>query len=376
MTDTPERHFRALSPRAQAIMRVAMRQRLLSRLAPACAAIAGTSSVVGCIAASHNPNGLPDPEWYEEQHAHILLNLPLYEEARQGWWHEVTRRLRDKNLGEDANSKCPRSGESLLHFAARAGRRRLCEELMDQHGADCNARDARLRTPLLSCAEHGSEVVAATLIDCGGADVNDTDVSGACALSIAARLGHVRLVRFLLSRKELRDPLQPDLYGAHALHKAVSFGHVACVDALLSDHRVRAHVDKPVGRIDHTVPSHFEAQSGGETALQLAASHTYTFFHTSHTRIARRLLEAGADPNLRTGARGRTAVHCAAAARNAGVLRELIASRRVLESTWEATDGDGCTARELAKGDISVLELLARRDPGKLRSRRSSGAVP
>ena len=44
---------------------------------------------------------------------------------------------------------------------------------------------------------------------------------------------------------------------------------------------------------------------------------------------------------------------------HAGVLRELIASRRVLESTWEATDGDGCTARELAKGDISVLELDA-----------------
>ena len=135
------------------------------------------------------------------------------------------------------------------------------------------------------CSAAPSTVVRwlATLIDRGGADVNDTDVSGACALSIAARLGHVRLVRFLLSRTELRDPLQPDLYGAHALHKAVSFGHVACVDALLSDHRVRAHVDKPVGRIDHTVPSHFEAQSGGETALQLAASHTYTFFHTSHT---------------------------------------------------------------------------------------------
>lgn len=329
----------------------------------AAAAAVATAATTGCLAAQlHNQKGLPDPEWYEEQNDHIALHLPLVEEARQGWWHEVTRRLRDKNLGEDVNAKCPRSGETLLHLAARAGRRRLCEELLCDHGAGGQARDCRGRTPLLSCAEHGSEVVAATLVAKGGADVNEEDASGASALSIAARLGHVRLVRWLLARgAELREPLQADLYGAHALHKAVSFGHVGCVEALLSDSRVRAAVDKPVGPVHHSVPSHFEAKSGGETALQLAASHTYHFHHTAHTRIAKSLLAAGADPNVPSqGGHRRTAVHCAAAAGNAGVLRELIASRRVLQSTLEARDATGRTPRELAKGDPAVLELLGR----------------
>jgi ankyrin repeat protein len=328
----------------------------------ASAAAATTVTAAGCLAGQlHNPKGLPDPEWYEEQNAHIALNLSLVEEAKQGWWHEVTRRLRDKNLGEDVNAKCPRNGESLLHLAARAGRRRLCEELLCVHGAENQARDSRGRTPLLSCAEHGSEVVAATLV-AHGADVNAQDASGATALSIAARLGHVRLVRWLLARRsDLREPLQADLYGAHALHKAVSFGHVGCVEALLSDGRVRAAVDKPVGPVHHSVPSSFEAKSGRETALQLAASHTYHFHHTSHTRIARSLLAAGADPNVRSqGGHGRTAVHCAAAAGNAGVLRELIASKRVLPSTWEARDAHGRTARELANGDVAILELLGK----------------
>ena len=129
------------------------------------------------------------------------------------------------------------------------------------------------------------------------------------------------------------------------------------MEAMLVDARIRSHVDLPVGT--PIVPASFEAQSGGETALHLAASHTYTFHHTQHVRIARALLAAGANPNLTT-ASGRTAVHCACDAGNAAVLRELVACGRV--ASWSARDGSGRTPRDCARGDPALLALLPRDD--------------
>ena len=336
---------------------------LLRRALPAAIGIGGVSVYTFAHnkrrPSSDHPNGqgLPDPEWYEQQNAHILLNLPLYEEARQGWWHEVTRRLRDQTRAEDVDGQCPNTGATLLHLAAGAGRRRLVEELIAVYGAD-SLQDQRGRLPLHYCAEHGSETVAATLAEhTKGFDINAPDQTGATALSIAARLGHVRLVRWLLARSDL-EPMKRDLYGTHALHKAVSFGQFACVDALLANARVREQVDLPVGAIDPAVPSRYAAKSGGETALHLAAGHTYYFNHTNHTRIAKSLLVAGADPNLTRRSDARTTLHCAVAAGNVAVLREIVSCGRVRASTWTARDCDGLSAKDLAKGDGTLIALL------------------
>ena len=104
--------------------------RLAVRAGPLAAAAALSScGLTDCRAANAaNPHGLNDAEWYAAQHAHISLGLPLVEEARQGWWHEVTRRLRSN--GEDVNACDPRDGTTLLHLACREGRRRLVEELL------------------------------------------------------------------------------------------------------------------------------------------------------------------------------------------------------------------------------------------------------
>ena len=142
-------------------------------------------------------------------------------------------------------------------------------------------------------------------------------------------------------------------YGVAALHKATSFGQSACVSALLSDRRVA--VDQPCGM--PTVPQGYEAKSGGETALHLACSHTYTFHHAEHVRIARRLLAAGADPNLVT-VRGRSAVHCAVAAGNVAILKELAACGRVAADTWSRADVDGNTPLQLARSHEEIVALL------------------
>lgn len=307
---------------------------------------AGAASLPCLCLSPANPKGLADADWYEEQNAHIALGLPLIEEGKQGWWHEVTRRSRN---GESVNV-ADASGTTLLHLASAAGKRRLVEELLQLGAAAC-ARDARGRTPLLSCAEHGSPEVAATLAK-HGSDVNEQDDTGANALSIAARLGHLRLVRWLLGRPEI-TPNLADKYGVSALHKAVSFGETAIAAALLSDKRVA--VDQPVGAIAESVPASYQAQSGGETALHLAASHKYHFHHTQHTRLAKALLAAGADPN-RTTARGRTAAHCACEAGNVGVIKELVASGRV--TSWTARDDQGRTPRDCAGGNAAVVAAL------------------
>ena len=345
----------------------------LSGLRRASALASAASCVSYCALQSHcmkrkasssNPHGLTDADWYEEQAQHIALGLPLVEEARQGWWHEVTRRLR--NNGEDVNTRDPADGSTLLHLASADGRRRLVEELLER-GAAAGAKDAKGRTPLHHCAEHGSESVAATLVQ-GGASINEQDDTGATALAIAARLGHVRLVRWLCGRAEL-EPCESDRYGVTALHKAVSFGQLGCVEALCADRRVRACIDQRVGT--PTVPSSYVARTGGESALHLACAHTYTFHHKMHTRIARTLLAAGADPNA-TNAAGQNCCHCAAAAGNVAILRELASSGRVTHEAWSARDGQGRRPCDLAEPHgARALEALPK---SAMRRRDSTGS--
>ena len=166
------------------------------------------------------------------------------------------------------------------------------------------SRDVKGRTPLHCCAEHGGETVAATLCEakCGlVADVNEQDETGATALSIASRLGHVRLVRWLCHREELR-PWDVDRYGVAALHKATSFGQLACVEALVADKRVRENIDQRVGR--PTVPDEYVAKTGGEALIWRARIPI-----ASTTRCTRRLQRCccrRAPTRTRSTARGRT----------------------------------------------------------------------
>jgi len=328
--------------------------RLAGRRAAAVALAHGASSAP-CAPCALSEN--PDARFFREQHEHRLRGLTLVDEARGQWWHEVTRRMRD---GEGVNT-ADAQGVTVLHLAAKHGKRRLVEELL-MRGATPTA-DASGRGPLGWAAAGGHASVAATLLELGASDVNEADQHGTSALHVAAQQGHLGLARTLLSRHDLQ-PQAADMYGVAPLHKAVSFGHASLVAALVGDSRVA--VDQRVG--DVRVPASFDAKSGNETPLGLAAGHTYHFNHTHHTRIAVLLLDAGADPNLCCGA-GMTAAHRAADAGNTGIVRELLARGDRVD--WEARDARGRTAEELARmaGHPHIAKLIsARREAGRGRA--------
>ena len=177
----------------------------------------------------------------------------------------------------------------MLHHAAMAGKRLIVEEPV-AHGAESKP-DRLGRT---AAAQRGARRPRVGRDD---ADRRSRRRRGQRAgrerldgLHHAAQYGHLQVTRALLDEPTL-EPSRRDAYGVTPLHKAVSFGHAAVVAALVADRRVE--VDWPIGT--PTVPAAYAAQTGRETALHLAASHTYHFNHTRHTRIARLLLDGGAD---------------------------------------------------------------------------------
>lgn len=98
----------------------------------------------------------------------------------------------------------------------------------------------------------------------------------------------------------------------------------------------------------------------GESALLLAAGHTYLDSHARHTQIAKALLAAGASPNA-TDKRGRTAAHRACLAGNDGIVRLLLRAKDRVD--WEMRDLDGATPFDLAarEGHAAIVSVLRER---------------
>ena len=332
-----------------ALLRSSRAARLLLRSSRAARLALGSTAALGSAsAAAASESALcehPDARWFREQTDHQALGLTAVEEARQGHWYEVARKCREG----DPNEADVR-GVSVLHYAAKAGRRQLVDILLGLGATPGAADRVHGRTPLHLAAAAGHMSTMQALLD-AGADAAAADAAGATPLHLAAQAGERGAVKLLLGRC---DPNVRDLYGVTPLHKAVAFGQATSVAALLDD--PRTEVDRPVG--EPRAPAEHGALSGGETPLLLAASHTYHFHHTKHTRIASLLLAAGADPNLVVAeAGGQTAAHRAAQAGNAGVVASLLRCGR---ARWELRDDRGRTPRELAEehGRTEVTRLL------------------
>jgi uncharacterized protein len=164
--------------------------------------------------------------------------------------------------GADVNVAEPYKGQTALMWAASEGNAAAAEVLL-AHGADVKAKSKAGFTPLLFAVRNAHANAAKVLLD-HGANVNDVAPDGTSALNVAVVNAYFELAAMLLERGA--NPNAPDPRGS-ALH-TLSWLRRPGTDGAAA-----------VGNVGHAPPP----VTGNMDALALA----------------KKLLEHGADPNVR-----------------------------------------------------------------------------
>ena len=185
---------------------------------------------------------------------------------------------------------------------------------------------------LFVAAKRGHLEVVRLLLEAGAqTDAHAANRNGATALMIAAENGHLDVMQLLLKAGADKDSATAG--GATALMLAAQNGHSEVVRVLLE-----AGADKEAATT---------AEPAGQTALFAASLN-------GHLEVVRLLLEAGADKDAAT-TDGQTALFAASLNHDPDVLRLLL----------EAGAGKDAATREeqtaLFGGDLDVQDLLSRR---------------
>lgn len=197
------------------------------------------------------------------------VSNPLQESVERGLLGTTQRLVLGEKVPVD-----PRHGafaETPLHAAAGQDRSHapLTALLLDS-GADANAEDKHLATPLHFAASAGHAQAAAKLIQ-SGADVRKTDRWRASALHRAAGNGQADVAALLLQGGA--DATSADEWGATPLHRAVARGQFSVAESLLSpgEGLGAADVDAEDRRGDR--PLHLAARRGDYALVRLLLEH-------------------------------------------------------------------------------------------------------
>jgi len=142
--------------------------------------------------------------------------------------------------------------ETPLHVAAKKGRAKVVEELLNSH-ARINVQDASERTPLHLAVEAGCNV-AVEMLAARGAAVNEPDKAGQTPLHVAAAHGRMNVIATLLRNGAAVDV--QDCHGRTPLRAAAGKGHEQAVEMLV---QAGANLNLP--------------DKHGKTPLQSAADH-------------------------------------------------------------------------------------------------------
>ena len=226
-----------------------------------------------------------------------------------------------------ADPKISDSGAGLtpLHLAARDGRAALLQYLVSA-GADPNARSTSSGYSPLQLAAHNGQLECVLRLLRAGADKNAVDLEGETSLIAAVRGNHIATVEKLLTAgadfnlRPNREARENDgdveveytsLGTSSCLSLAARLGHVDLLKLLLQ-HGMKACDYGSTGDNDAT-PLHFAAGMEGPA---------------NNGKVVRVLYEAGADPEamLTAAADGLTPLHVATTRRIAsvGTIRALL----------------------------------------------------
>lgn len=195
--------------------------------------------------------------------------------------------------GASANETTPEKS-SALHEAAIAKQSEIVQVLL-QHGANVQARDAYGMTPLMRAISTGDEGIVQTLLK-ADSPLDAADSTGRLPLMLAAHVGDLRIVSDLVNHGAFINP--QDEAGKTALHYAAANGNEEVIRVLLDKNADINRQDKE-----------------GNTPLMTA-------IRASHSGAMRLLLVRGANQRLKD-LRGDTAYDLA---KDSPELRQILLS--------------------------------------------------
>jgi ankyrin repeat protein len=159
---------------------------------------------------------------------------PLFSAAKRGHM-EVVRLLVDE-LGVDPGERNVIDGGTALWAAARVGNLEMLEFLLER-GASADGANVDGLTPMMAAALSGKSECVRLLIDQGGADPNAREKKGDTAMIMACAMGGTEIVEFL-ARECDADPNIAGRFGDTALIVACKKGHLDIVKFLVEESKV------------------------------------------------------------------------------------------------------------------------------------------
>lgn len=228
--------------------------------------------------------------------------------------------------GEEAKDKA-----SPLHLCCQWGLRNVLHTLID-HGANVNAVDCDLKTPLHVAIENQHEEIIGILLCHPGIDLKIRDKTGNTPFAAALQVRNNKAAQNILERLP-NAAEQMDQRGRNFLHLAIMRDDLESVLFLLSIH---VDVNSRVHDVNQTPPLHLAAGSENEMLI-------------------RNLILAGARLNDRDATQ-KTALHVAAERGTIGAVSALLQNG----ADFDAVDGDGNNALHIAvrEGHIAVVREL------------------
>jgi ankyrin repeat protein len=217
---------------------------------------------------------------------------PLFLAATNGNAAIIERLLK---AGADANSTSE-EGETALMTASLTGRTDAIRVLVTA-GANVNmAEPLKGQTALMWAASEGNAAAVDLLVELG-ADLNAKSQAGFTPLLFAVRNGHIDTVKTLLSRRANVNDAAPDK--TSALNMAVVNAYFELA-AVLLDHGADPNAPDPRGSALHTLA--FLRKPGADGAAGVGNTPKGPPPPTgslSAIQLAKKLLEHGANPNVR-----------------------------------------------------------------------------
>ncbi|XP_055542467.1 rabankyrin-5 isoform X2 [Wyeomyia smithii] len=228
--------------------------------------------------------------------------------------------------GDEAKDKA-----SPLHLCCQWGLRNVLHTLID-HGANVNAVDCDLKTPLHVAIENQHEEIIGILLCHPGIDLKIRDKSGNTPFAAALQVRNNKAAQNILERLP-NAAEQMDQRGRNFLHLAIMKDDLESVLFLLSIH---VDVNSRVHDVNQTPPLHLAAASEKEMLI-------------------RNLILAGARLNDRDATQ-KTALHIASERGTVAAVSALLQNG----ADFDAVDGDGNNALHIAvrEGHISVVREL------------------